>query len=308
MRQLTVFGSVNVDHVIQIPDFAKPGETLKGENYRLVYGGKGANQGVAVARLKNETLNTNFLGCVGGDAIGLEIKNAMAKDGIDTQGLEIVPEVATGIALIQVTNSGENSIVLASGANDYVNDDFVEAHQEALKTADYLLMQLETPISAVVKAAHIAKNAGAKVVLNPAPAQALPEEIFSSIDIITPNETEAEILTGIAVTDEESAKKAAEVFHQKGIEIVLITLGKRGVFMSDGQQSQIVKGFVVNATDTTAAGDTFNAGFLVKLMEGATLEDAIQFGQAAAAISVTRPGAQPSIPTRQEVIEFLANH
>ena len=166
-------------------------------------------------------------------------------------------------------------------------------------------MQLETPLSGVELAAQIAKKNGVKVVLNPAPAQILSDELLSLIDIITPNETEAEILTGVAVTDEQSAVKAASVFHDKGIKTVMITLGAKGVFVSRKGKSRIIKGFCVQAIDTTAAGDTFNGGFVTALLEEKSFDEAIHFGQAAAAISVTKKGAQSSIPTRQETLEFL---
>ncbi len=306
-KKLTVLGSANADHVIHVPHFSQPGETLTGYDYQIAYGGKGANQAVAAARLKAPELTVQFLGCVGADAIGSEMKQALSQEGLDTTYLRQIPNLATGIAMIQVNDAGENSIVIASGANSQVNDDYVAQHTEILAQTDCLLMQLETPLSAVMQSAKIAKEHGAQVVLNPAPACPLPSELFQFIDIITPNETEAEILTGVKVTDEQSAKQASEFFHQHGVKMVLITLGAKGVFLSQqGAEAKIITGFRVKAVDTTAAGDTFNGGFICALLENADVENAIRFGQSAAAISVTRKGAQPSIPSRSETLNFLA--
>lgn len=306
MKKLTILGSINADHVIQVPYFAKPGETLTGDNYQIAYGGKGANQAVAAARLADRAQTcVAFIGCIGGDAIGETMKNTFAQDGIETQAIHKITGEMTGMAFIQVADSGENSIVLARGANARLDEHIVQQSQALIAQSNALLMQLETPIDAVTQAAKIAKQHNVKVILNPAPAQPLSDELLGLIDIITPNETEAEILTGVRVADEESAVKSARVFHQKGIECVIITLGAKGVFVSFQGESRIISGFKVDAVDTTAAGDTFNGGFVSRLLEGATFDEAIRFGQAAAAISVTRQGAQPSIPTRQEVADFL---
>lgn len=302
---LTVLGSINADHVISVPHFAKPGETLTGYGYNIAYGGKGANQAVAAARLG---ANVNFIGCIGDDDIGRAMKTAFAQNGINTRSIVEVKHETTGIAMIQVAESGENSIVISAGANAHLNENQVAHVAEDIYKADYLLMQLETPLNAVKKAAELAKARQTKVILNPAPAQPLPDELLSLLDMITPNETEAEILTGIKVVDLDSAKQAAQIFHQKRIETVLITLGAKGVYFSQQGQGDIIAGFPVQAVDTTAAGDTFNGGLVTALLEGKTYTEAIRFAHAAAAISVTRKGAQPSIPTRKEVLEFLANH
>lgn len=302
MKNLTVLGSINVDHVISVPYFAKPGETLTGHSYHIAYGGKGANQAVAAARLG---ANVSFIGCIGNDDIGRAMKSAFAQDGINTYPIKTIENEMTGIAMIQVANSGENSIVISAGANGHLDGSVVAECQSEIAQADCLLMQLETPLPAIIQAAQIAKENGTKVVLNPAPAQALPDELLSLLDMITPNETEAEILTGVKVIDESSAQQAAQVFYQKGIEKVLITLGSKGVFVSENGVGQIVAGFRVKAVDTTAAGDTFNGALVTAMLEDKPLNEAILFAHAAAAISVTRKGAQPSIPTRQEALEFL---
>ncbi|TLU74985.1 ribokinase [Mannheimia varigena] len=303
MKKLTVLGSINADHVISVPYFAKPGETLTGHSYHIAYGGKGANQAVAAARLGAKV---SFIGCIGNDDIGRAMKTTFAQDGIDVEAIKTIDNQMTGIAMIQVAESGENSIVISAGANGHLDESVVAETQSAISEADCLLMQLETPLPAIIQAAQIAKQHGTKVVLNPAPARALPDELLGLLDMITPNETEAEILTGVKVVDEATASQAAEVFHQKGIETVLITLGSKGVFVSENGSGNIVAGFRVQAVDTTAAGDTFNGALVTAMLEDKPFGEAIRFAHAAAAISVTRKGAQPSIPSRQETLDFLS--
>ena len=304
MQKLTVLGSINADHVIQVPHFPQPGETLSGQNYHIVYGGKGANQAVAAARLGAKV---DFIACIGEDKIGLEMKQAFQKDGINTDSIATIQGETTGIAMIQVADSGENSIVISAGANAHLTTDIVDKFKQKILDADALLMQLETPLDAIIYATKIAKQAGKHTVLNPAPAKALPDELLAQLTMITPNETETELLTGVKVVDEQSAAQAAAVFHQKGVAIVLITLGAKGVFISHNALQKIIPGFRVQAKDTTAAGDTFNGALVTALLEQKSLEEAIQFAHAAAAISVTRFGAQTSIPSRQETLDFLAN-
>ncbi|WP_332395689.1 ribokinase [Vibrio metschnikovii] len=305
MNQLVVLGSVNADHVLQVPTFPRPGETLHGRNYQVIPGGKGANQAVAAARLKADI---GFIACVGDDAFGIESCERFKRDGMDIRGVKVQADCPTGIAMIQVSDRGENSICLSAEANDRLTAEAIEDDLPSIRAASYLLMQLETPIDGIIKAAQVAKQAKTKVVLNPAPARELPSSLLSCVDVITPNETEAQVLTGITVTDDASAQQAATVLHQQGIEIVIITLGAKGVWLSEHGRGQLIPGFRVSATDTTAAGDTFNGAFVTGLLENMPLESAIKFAHAAAAISVTRFGAQTSIPTRQEVDEFLAQH
>lgn len=303
MNQLVVLGSVNADHVLQVPTFPRPGETLHGRNYQVIPGGKGANQAVAAARLKADI---GFIACVGDDAFGIESCERFKRDGMDIRGVKVQADCPTGIAMIQVSDRGENSICLSAEANDRLTAEAIEDDLPSIRAASYLLMQLETPIDGIIKAAQVAKLAKTKVVLNPAPAHELPSSLLSCVDVITPNETEAQVLTGITVTDDATAQQAATVLHQQGIEIVIITLGAKGVWLSENGRGQLIPGFRVSATDTTAAGDTFNGAFVTGLLENMSLESAIKFAHAAAAISVTRFGAQTSIPTRQEVDEFLA--
>ncbi|WP_217515241.1 ribokinase [Vibrio metschnikovii] len=305
MNQLVVLGSVNADHVLQVPTFPRPGETLHGRNYQVIPGGKGANQAVAAARLKADI---GFIACVGDDAFGIESCERFKLDGMDIRGVKVQADCPTGIAMIQVSDHGENSICLSAEANDRLTAEAIEDDLPSIRAASYLLMQLETPIDGIIKAAQVAKQAKTNVVLNPAPARELPSSLLSCVDVITPNETEAQVLTGITVTDDTSAQQAATVLHQQGIEIVIITLGAKGVWLSENGRGQLIPGFRVSATDTTAAGDTFNGAFVTGLLENMPLESAIKFAHAAAAISVTRFGAQTSIPTRQEVDEFLAQY
>ncbi|MGL5335086.1 MAG: ribokinase [Enterovibrio sp.] len=305
MNKLVVLGSVNADHVLQVPSFPRPGETLHGCNYQVIAGGKGANQAVAAARMQADV---GFIACVGDDPFGINICESFKLDGINTAGVKIEPNCPTGIAMIQVAASGENSICISAEANAKLTATAIESDLNAIKEAQYLLMQLETPLDGILKAAQAAKSANTSVILNPAPARALPDELLKCVDFITPNETEAQVLTGITVHDDKSAQQAADALHNKGIKTVLITLGSKGVWLSQNGRGQRIAGFVVKACDTTAAGDTFNGALVTGLLEEMPLESAIKFAHAAAAISVTRFGAQTSIPTRAEVEAFLIAH
>ena len=302
MRQLTVLGSVNADHVLRVGSFPRPGETLHGQGYSVIAGGKGANQAVAAARLG---ANVSFIACVGDDSFGLNIRQEFEKDGINIDAVMIEKDTPTGIAMIQVAATGENSICISAEANACLTPQRIAAHTRIIEQADMLLLQLEVPMESIEYAAEIANKSGTTVILNPAPAQHLSDKLLKLIDIITPNETEAEILTGIKVFDAQSAQLAADVLHKKQIKTVLITLGSQGVWLSkEGEGSQIM-GYKVDAVDTTAAGDTFNGAFLTALLEDKSLNEAVQFAHAAAAITVTGQGAQSSIPYRQDVTEFL---
>ena len=303
MKKLCVLGSVNADHVIRVPYFPKAGETLKGGNYHIAYGGKGANQAVAAARVRDTSLvDVDFIACIGADDIGRAMKQAFVQDGINPEHIVEVADQMTGIAMIQVADSGENSIVISAGANAKLNESVVAQHQATIESADCLLVQLETPLQAVEKALKIAKAHHTQVILNPAPAQPLSDEILANIDMITPNETETALLTGVQVVDEQTAQQAANVFHQKGIQTVLITLGAKGAFLSENGNGEIIAGFKVTPVDTTAAGDTFNGALAVALLEGKSMRDAVMFAHKASSISVTRMGAQSSIPTRSELV------
>lgn len=305
MNKLVVLGSVNADHVLQVDSFPRPGETLHGHSYCVIPGGKGANQAVAAARLGADIA---FIASVGDDSFGREMCEAFAKEGMNTEAVMIEEGVPTGIAMIQVAATGENSICISAEANGCLSPARIQPHHHLIENADTLLMQLETPIKTIEAAAKVAKQSGTRVVLNPAPAQPLSDDLLQLVDMITPNETEAELLTGVKVEDMASAQKAADVLHTKGIKQVMITLGSQGVWLSQNGEGQQVLGFRVDAKDTTAAGDTFNGALLTALQEGRALEPAIRFAHAAAAISVTRMGAQTSIPHRREVERFLIEH
>ena len=303
MKKLCVLGSVNADHVIRVPYFPRAGETLKGGHYHIAYGGKGANQAVAAARVRDTSLvDVDFIACIGADDIGRAMKQAFVQDGINPEHIVEVADQMTGIAMIQVADSGENSIVISAGANAKLDENVVAQHQATIESADCLLVQLETPLQAVEKALKIAKTHHTQVILNPAPAQPLSDDILANIDMITPNETETALLTGVQVVDEQTAQQAANVFHQKGIQTVLITLGAKGAFLSENGNGEIIAGFKVIPVDTTAAGDTFNGSLAVALLEGKSMRDAVMFAHKASSISVTRMGAQSSIPTRAELV------
>lgn len=299
---LTVVGSINIDHVIRLAQFPRPGETLTGSDYQIVPGGKGANQAVAAARAGAQT---RFIACVGDDALAKTLVEGFVADGINTEAIASMSGVNTGVALIQVNDEGENTISLAAGANARLTPEQLQRHIDGL-ACEQLLLQLEIPLNTNIAAATRAKAQGARVVLNPAPAQALPDALLSLVDMITPNETEAERLTGIRVNDDAGAAQAAAALHAKGINTVIITLGARGVWLSEqGQPGQLLSGFKVSAIDTTAAGDTFNGALLAALQQAQPLITAIRFAQAAAALSVTRSGAQTSIPYLADIQALL---
>ena len=300
--KLVVLGSINADHILNIEQFPRPGETVIGKQYKVAFGGKGANQAVAAGR---SGADIAFIACVGADDIGERVRQQLASDRIDTQPIEAIADSTTGVALIFVNAEGENVIGIDAGANAAVTPDYLARYQQKVIDADALLMQLESPLETVIAAASLAKQHQTQVILNPAPARELPDELLATIDMITPNETEAQRLTGIAVNDDNDAARAAQALHDKGIATVIITLGSRGVWLSENGNGKLVPGFKVKAVDTIAAGDTFNGALVTALLEGKNMADAVRFAHAAAAIAVTRPGAQPSVPWREEIDAFL---
>lgn len=300
--KLVVLGSINADHILNINQFPQPGETVIGQQYKVAFGGKGANQAVAAGR---SGADIAFIACVGADDIGERIRQQLATDRIDTQPIEAIADSTTGVALIFVNAEGENVIGIDAGANAAVTPDYLNRYRQRVIDADALLMQLESPLETVIAAAKLAKQHQTQVILNPAPACELPDELLAMIDMITPNETEAQRLTGIAVNNDADAERAANILHDKGIGCVIITLGSRGVWLSEKGKGELVPGFKVKAVDTIAAGDTFNGALVTALLEGKVMSDAVRFAHAAAAIAVTRPGAQPSVPWREEIDAFL---
>lgn len=300
--KLVVLGSINADHILNLESFPTPGETVTGSHYQVAFGGKGANQAVAAGR---SGADIAFIACTGDDDIGERIRKQLQVDRIDVAPVSAVSGESTGVALIFVNGEGENVIGIHAGANAALSSALVDAQRERIANADALLMQLESPLDSVQLAAQIAHEHQTTVVLNPAPARALPDTLLSLVDIITPNETEAEKLTGVRVENDDDAAKAAQILHAKGIDTVIITLGSRGVWASVKGEGHRVPGFKVQAIDTIAAGDTFNGALMTALLEKTPLAEALRFAHAAAAIAVTRKGAQPSVPWREEIDEFL---
>ncbi|MCP2124290.1 UNVERIFIED_ORG: ribokinase [Pantoea agglomerans] len=300
---LVVLGSINADHILNLETFPTPGETVTGNQYQVAFGGKGANQAVAAGR---SGANIAFIACTGDDDTGERVRKQLASDNIDVAPVSVVEGESTGVALIFVNAEGENVIGIHAGANAALTTERVEAQRAIISGADALLMQLESPVESVLAAAKIAHENHTTVVLNPAPARVLSDELLALVDIITPNETEAEKLTGIRVENDDDAARAAGALHDKGIGTVIITLGSRGVWVSANGEGRRVPGFKVKAIDTIAAGDTFNGALVTALLEGRAMDEAIRFAHAAAAIAVTRKGAQPSVPWRKEIDEFLS--
>ena len=298
MKKIVVLGSTNTDMVIAGKKIPVPGETVSGGRFLMNPGGKGANQAVAVARLSAKRGACTFIAKVGDDLFGRETAVRMKKDGIDAK-LVVDRKEPSGTALILVDPKGQNVISVALGANGTLSPKDVAKYRKDVEGAAALLLQLETPIETVLAAAKWAKAAGVPVILNPAPAAKLPNELYKCLEWITPNETEAELLTGVKVTDAKSASEAVDVFLKRGVKHVAITMGVKGVYCGNCRKLYPAK--KVKAVDCVAAGDTFNGAFAVALSEGKCCKDAIAFAQKAAAISVTRPGAQASVPFRREI-------
>lgn len=297
-KPVVVVGSLNMDLVMRTPRVPVGGETLHGHEFSTLPGGKGANQAVACARLGAKVA---MIGQVGNDGFGTTLRDGLAADGIDVNGVLQTSAVGTGVAMILVEDIGQNRIVLAAGANGALTPDDIDAQTALIGGAAMVVLQLEVPMPVVERAIAIAHSAGVPVLLNPGPAKPLAEPLWSQIDILIPNESEAELLSGIAVTDAASAYTAARVFRQRGVDCVLITLGANGVAVVDDAGERHLPAHVVKAVDTTAAGDTFIGGLTAGLVEGMAMDEAVALGQRASALCVTRHGAQPSIPYRREI-------
>ena len=298
---IVVVGSTNTDMVIKASHLPQPGETILGGTFFMSAGGKGANQAVAAARLGASVL---LMAKTGFDIFGKQAIELFDKEGIDISCIVRDRMEPSGVALITVDDKGENCIVVAPGANAALRSEDINEAKEKIENASLVLIQLETPIETVEYVATIAASKGIKLILNPAPAAKLSDELLKKISIITPNQKEAEMLTGLKVNDESSAKQAAMLLQKKGIETVIITMGASGAFVLHENKYTMVPGHKVNVVDTTAAGDVFNGALAVALCEGKTIEDSVAFACKAAAISVTRLGAQASAPHRREVEEF----
>lgn len=298
---IVVFGSINMDLVVRTPRLPTPGETLTGHTFFTAPGGKGANQAVACARLGAPT---RMVGRVGDDLFGEQLRISLRSAGVQADGVLTTPG-PSGVALIAVDDTAENTIVIVPGANGAVSSADIPRLEQALDGARMLLLQLETPLATVVAAARAARARGVTVMLDPAPALPLPDELYALADILTPNESEATTLTGIPVCDEQSAAAAAHALVARGVRTVIIKLGARGALVADANGARLWPAFAVTPVDTVAAGDAFNGGLAVALSEGRPFEEAIRWGLAAGALSVTKPGAQPSMPDRKELLAWV---
>lgn len=299
-KKIIVVGSCNTDMVIRVDHLPEPGETIIGHDFITNQGGKGANQAVAVKRLGGETA---FIARLGNDDFGAKSLRLLTEEGIDTSFVRLTDGVSTGVALIPVDDKGENSIIVSSGANALLSPLDIEEAEPLFEKASILLMQLETPVPTLISAARLAKQFGAKVVLNPAPypKEPLPIELLELVDIITPNETEAAGMSGVKVIDEDSALKAICEIQKQGVGNVIITAGASGAYTSIDGQLVRIPSEKVEVVDTTAAGDTFCGALCVALSKGTNMVQAIRFANKAASLSVTRLGAWMSIPYEKEI-------
>lgn len=305
MKKLCVIGSLNMDLVTTVKDFPKPGETILGESFKTFPGGKGANQAVALGRLGADVL---MVGKVGEDIYGTEYLEVLKNNNVNQAGIQIEKGMSSGVAAIQVSDKGENNIVIIAGANGNVDIKYIESKFAMIKEADIFLFQLEIPMFTVIDTMKKLKAEGNKtIILDPAPAGKLSEDIFKYIDYITPNETEIEALTGKSVEDEKDLKQAAQILIDKGVKNVIAKLGSKGAAVINKVEYKKIPGFKVNPVDTTAAGDSFNAGFAFALAEGKELEECIKFGNAVGAISTTALGAQEAMPSYESVMNFITN-
>lgn len=306
-KPIVVVGSINLDLVAAAPHIPKPGETIIGTGFNTFFGGKGANQAVAVAKLGHPV---SMVGNVGDDSFGEQLREALAAAGVDISPVQSVPG-PSGVALITIATTGENNIVVVPGANGLLTPNSIEQAQPLLENAGYILVQLEIPLETVEFLASFAEQHKISLMLDPAPARELPRELLRKVTWLTPNESETEILRKrkINKAKDGSVYEAADELIEIGAQNVLLKLGSRGCLIAErNHPKEFVPAFRVNAVDTTAAGDAFNGAFAVELLRGQSAKESAGFACAAAAISVTRSGAQPSMPTRQEVETFLRAH
>lgn len=298
LNRIAVVGSSNTDMVIKTSKLPVPGETILGGEFFMNAGGKGANQAVAAARLGGKV---SFIAKTGDDVFGKQARQLFESENINTDYLVTDSGHPSGVALITVDAKGENCIVVAPGSNSFLVKTDIDLAREEILRSDIVLMQLEIPLETVEYVANIAFEADKKVILNPAPALQITDELLSKLYMITPNETEAELISGIPVGDIDSATLAARNLYQRGVKVVIITLGSKGALLFTGKEAKLIPSFKVEAVDTTAAGDVFNGAIAVAISEGLELEKAVEFACKAAAISVTRMGAQASAPYRKEI-------
>lgn len=298
-----VFGSINLDLVAKTPRLPIAGETRQGREFFTAPGGKGANQAVALARLG---VATQMVGRVGEDDFGSELLSSLKAAGVQTECILVDETASSGVALINVDDSGENQIVIVAGANGCIDNTDLECLNSLLPNAFALLMQFEIPMQNILLAAQVAKQNGTKVILDPAPATAdVPSTLYSLVDIITPNQTEAEQLVGFPVSEIESATAAANILLQRGVGCAIVKLGVTGAICATSEETFFVPAFPVTTVDTVAAGDAFNGGLAAALVEGLALQQAVVWGAAAGALAASKSGAQSSMPTREALIAFL---
>lgn len=300
-KKIIVAGSSNTDMVVKVPRIPKPGETIMGGEFMVIPGGKGANQAVACARMG---VQTTFITCLGDDAFAAQSIENYKKDGIDTSFIKLQKGVNSGVALINVSEDGENCITVAPGANSYLFPSDIEALSDMIRTANIILVQLEIPMETVETIAQLAETFQIPFILNPAPAAKLSDDLLSKISVITPNETEAALLVSEKDTDEPNISGMANALFDKGLETVIITMGGKGVYLKTKEYDEAIPGYQVKTLDTTAAGDIFNGALAAALAGEKSIKEAIGFAQRAAAISVTRMGAQPSAPYLKEIMSF----
>lgn len=302
MKPIIVFGSINLDLVTKTPRLPMAGETLQGSEFFTAAGGKGANQAVAAARLG---ATTHLVGRLGDDQFGRQLLSGLRAEGVETAGILVDEAATSGVAVITVDDAGENNIIIVAGANGRVCQQDVERLSPLLPGAAALLLQFEIGMPAVLAAAQSAHRAGIRVILDPAPAQDIPPELYSLVDIITPNQVEAAQLVGFPVDGQEAAHQAALELLKRGVGTVVVKLGDRGVVCATSTESFFVPAFPVEAVDTVAAGDAFNGGLAVALAEGYSLREAVIWGAAAGALTATKAGAQTALPNRATLEAFL---
>lgn len=300
MKKICVIGSLNIDLVVKVDNMPKKGQTLIGSDFNEVPGGKGANQAVAMARLGGAV---NMIGKVGADGFGVRLMEQLKNNNVNTNYIS-VEECATGVAMITVDKNADNSIVVAPGANFKVDKEYIDKSIEAINCSDIIVLQLETPLETIKYALKKSKELGKYTILNPAPAVKLEDELIANVDLLTPNETELEILSGVEIKSDEDIEKAAKTMIEKGVKELIVTLGSKGSLYINKDGSIFKKSYKVKAVDTTAAGDSYTGALAVALAENKSIEEAMDFASRVGALTVMKEGAQSSLPTLEDVLKF----